>query len=74
VAGDSPDEELRMALVRAGQRSMESLTAAPTLLAADFPGSAVVWAVRSAEMFIKELLVGWRVEPPQTGDARTVER
>jgi hypothetical protein len=47
------DRLLRTAIIRA----RASLTFARRLLAANFPGPAYVWAVRSIEIFVKELML-----------------
>jgi hypothetical protein len=52
-----PMAEVGVILAAASQRVTESITVAKELLAAGFAGPALVWAVRSVEIFIKEFLV-----------------
>jgi hypothetical protein len=49
--------DIRIILAAASQRVDESMATAKELLAREFAGPALVWAVRSVEIFMKEFLV-----------------
>lgn len=52
-----PDSEIGDHLTEASQRSQASMTWTKLLITEGFPGPAVVWAVRSVEIFLKEFVL-----------------
>lgn len=63
-----PPSKLREDLAKASQRAEASLSLAKLLMVQGFPGPALVWAVRSVEIFFKDfILTGvFLIEDPET--------